>query len=215
MRYTLDVLLFLVLMGFAGCSVLTPVRALEKDESQYNISIGGPWVPGTVKTAIIPYTTLGYAYGLTQDFTLAGNFHLLSTIFKTPGIDIGTVCKVIPERKGFPEVSLYPKLYVFTGFRKPGNFRCFPSICLAESYLIAKKQLFYFGVDAMFQLTQTNSFFTPFIGYQFPVSKTINLQTELKWMACNADTEHGVFEGESSISGKGTIGFFVGVNYGL
>jgi len=211
------IITFLLLFVFlsAGCSVLTTVRVLEKNHSQYNLSIGGPWVPGSVKTVIIPYTTLGYAYGLKNDLTLAGNFHLLSAIFKTPGIDIGAVYRVFPENGYIPELSVYPKVYFFYGFRSPQDFRCFPSFSLNASYTLWQSNLIYFGADCMFQLTSSNAFVTPFIGYEFPISKSLKLQTEIKWMASNSDTKHGVFEGESSISGKGTMGIFVGVNYGL
>jgi hypothetical protein len=110
---------------------------------------------------------------------------------------------------------VYPKIYFFYGFREPHDFRCFPSFAVNTSYSLWEKHLFYFGFDCMFQLTRSNLYITPFIGYEIPVSNSLKLQTELKWMASNADTKHGVFEGESSISGKGTLGLFLGANYGL
>ena len=188
---------------------------LEKDHSQYNLSIGGPWVPGSVPTIIIPYCTLGYAYGIKNDLTLTGNFHLLSAIFKTPGLDIGAVYRAFPENGYLPEISVYPKIYFFYGLRETQDLRCLPSFAINASYLLWEKHLLYFGFDYMFQLTRSDSYITPFIGIEFPVSNSLKLQTELKWIAANADTKHGVFEGESSISGKGTMGIFVGVNYGL
>jgi hypothetical protein len=215
MRYFLISCSLLLVFISTGCSVLTSVRVLEKDHSQYNLSIGGPWVPGSVSTVIIPYCTLGYAYGIKNDLTLSGNFHLISAIFKTPGIDIGAVYRAIPQNEYLPEISVYPKVYFFYGFREPQDFRWFPSFSVNASYLLWKEHLIYLGVDCMFQLTRSDSYFTPFIGYEVPVSNSLKLQTEFKWMASNAETRHGVFEGESSISGRGTMGIFVGVNYGL
>jgi len=215
MRSFLGFSSFLIIFFFSGCSVLTPVRVIEKDHSQLNLSIGGPFVPSSTKTAIVPYTTFGYAYGLKEDLTFSGNVHLLSAIFKTPGIDIGLVYQVVKEDAYIPELSIYPKLYFFKSLRKDGGFRMFPSLALNVSYTIWKHHLIYLGTDYLFQLTQGDYFVTPFLGYQFPVSHRIKLQTELKWMASNADSRHGVFEGESSISGHGTVGIFVGVNYGL
>ncbi len=215
MKNILSLCLFLLMLFSAGCSVLTPVRALKKEQSQYNLSVGGPWVPGSVSTGLIPYCTLGYARGIENDVTLAGNFHLLSAMFKTPGIDLGGIYRAVQEKGIVPELSVYPKIYFFDGFRASGDFRCFPSFSANGSYLLGGTHLVYIGFDWMFQLTKNESFITPFIGYEFPVSQSFKLQTELKWMASNADTKHGVFEGESSLSGKGTIGFFVGVNYGL
>jgi hypothetical protein len=215
LQYFINSCLLLLIFISTGCSVLTTVRVLEKDHSQYNLSVGGPLVPGSVPTVIIPYCTLGYAYGIKNDLTLAGNFHLLSAIFKTPGIDVGAVYRALPENGFLPEISVYPKIYVFYGLRDPQYFRCFPSFAVNASYLMGEKHLFYFGFDYMFQLTSNDSFITPFIGYEFPISYSIKLQTELKWIAANADTRHGIFEGESSISGKGAMGIFVVVNYGL
>lgn len=214
MRFVLISSLLLLLI-FSGCSVLTTVRVLEKDHSQINLSVGGPVVPKSLSTVIVPYTTIGYAYGLQNSLSLAGNFHLISAVFKTPGVDIGAVYRILPQENYIPEITIYPKFYFFKGLREDGGFRFFPSASINGSYNLWGKNLFYFGFDYMMQLTKTEYFLTPFLGYEFPLSSRIKMQTELKWMASNADTKHGIFEGENSIGGNGTIGLFIGVNYAL
>ncbi|MBI5727460.1 MAG: hypothetical protein HY965_06385 [Ignavibacteriales bacterium] len=205
--------LLLICLLFSGCSVLTPVRVLSEKSSAVSLSFGGPYVPSASPTGVIPYTTIGYAYGYKENVTLSGNFHVLSAIFKTPGVDAGIVYRALRQNGNYPEITVYPKLYFFHDFSESKNFRCFPDIACNLSYCISEKYLAYGGLDYIMQLTRPEHFLTPFIGFAFPCFTSVSGQVEIKWMASNADTRHGVFEGESSVSGKGTIGLFTGVSY--
>lgn len=207
--------LILILSVFAitGCSVQTPVWVLSPGESKLHLSVGGPFVPGSVPTGIIPYTTAGYTYGINATTSFAGNVHLLSALFKTPGLDAGLAYQLFKENDLLPELTILPKLSLFQSFSKSKSTRLFPGISANASITIYPQHLVYTGLDYMMQTTRAEYFITPFIGYSFPVYKKFHGQFEIKWMAANAVTEHGVFEGESSIGGKGAVGFFTGVAY--
>jgi len=66
----------IVSMTAFHCAVTQPVRVLHPEEVKLTGSLGGPIVPGTIATVIIPYATAGAAVGITQDVTAAGNVHL-------------------------------------------------------------------------------------------------------------------------------------------
>lgn len=213
--YKLIFPIILSVFFFTSCSVLTPPRVLEKGESRLNLSIGGPFVPQSSPALIIPYTTIGYSEGLYDDLTISGNFHLLSAVYKIFAVDIGTVYRLKKEDQSFPEISLYPKFYFFHNFKSAEDMRAFISAVVTGSYSTGEKSFMYFGFDTFYQFEPSEILFTPFAGFQFPVSRRFNIQTEIKWMASNADTKHGIFEGESSIYGKGVLGIFIGANFGL
>lgn len=193
---------------FPACSVLTPVRALKTGEQQINLSLGGPWVPSSLPTIVVPYTTAGYARGITDDITISGNLHIIAAVFKTAGIDAGGVYKLSAQQGLLPELTIYPKFYYFKALRS-GAERLYGSLSANASYQLQNRTLLYAGADYM------DTYFTPFIGGSLPVSEHMALQLECKWMACNADTRHGIFEGDGSIGGKGAFGLFIGANYAL
>jgi hypothetical protein len=210
------ILFFLLASLFlASCSVLTPPKVLEKGERRLSLSIGGPFVPSSSPALIIPYTTFGYAEGLHDDLTISGNFHLLSAAYKIFAVDAGVVHRLSREQNFYPELSIYPKLYFFHNFKSAEDMRAFISMALTGSYVTGNKNFIYFGFDTFYQFAPSKVLITPYTGFQFNASRKLNLQAELKWMASNEDTRHGIFEGESAVGGKGVIGFFIGASYGL
>ena len=202
-----------LLFSAVGCGVTQPVRVLERDEVRVTTSFGGPVVPSSVPTVVIPYGTVGAMVGVSGEVTVTGNLHVPLVALETVGIDGGAAVRIVREKGFVPEVTAKGTALVLTDF-KPGSFRLFPQISLNGSYGIGESLLGYAGVENMFQFTGTDHFFFgPFAGLEVSLSRRFALQGEAKWMAANIDTRNGLFEGQASFRGKGYFGLFLGASY--
>ena len=204
---------FLVVLAVctAACSATQPVRVLSKGQSRVIASIGGPYLPKGSPTVLIPYTTLGVMRGLSDNTTLVYNAHLLMAALGVAGLDIGTSHRMRAQSGRTPEFTALGQAYVFAG---SGGIRVYPHLNVNASWRRGAAQLLYIGADAIAQFQGTPAtLFTPLVGWQFPAGKHIALQTELKWLAANNSTRHGIFEGESSIGGRGALGVQFGFQW--
>lgn len=197
----------------AGCTVTQPVRVLEPDEVRLTASFGGPVVPSSIPTVVVPYGTVGAMVGVTEAVTVTGNVHVPLVALETVGLDAGAAVRVVHESGFVPEVTAKGTALLITNF-KPGSSRLFPLVSVNGSYLIGESVQAYGGMENMFQFTGTEHYFLgPFAGLEVRLSHRFALQGEAKWMAANIDTRTGVFEGQSSFHGKGSFGLFVGASY--
>jgi hypothetical protein len=197
----------------AGCSVTQPVRVLDAGEVRLAGSIGGPIVPSTMPTVVVPYGTVGGMYGVSRDVTVTGNVHVVLGGLKTFGVDGGAAVRLIPQDGLVPELTAKGEVLVMTDF-SPGSFRLFPFCSVNGSYVLGESLIGYAGVESMFQFTGVDHYFVgPFAGVQVGLSRRVALQVETKWMAANIDTRNGVFEGQSSFRGMGSAALFLGVTY--
>jgi hypothetical protein len=204
----IPLLLFLV-----GCGVTQPVRVLERHEVRVTTSFGGPVIPSSIPTVVIPYGTVGAMVGVSEGVTVTGSLHLPLVALETVGIDGGAAVRIARENGFVPEVTAKGTALILTDF-KPGSFRLFPQISVNGSYSIGESVLGYGGLENMFQFTGTEHFFLgPFVGLEIRLSRRFALQGEAKWMAANIDTRNGIFEGQASFRGKGYFGLFLGASY--
>jgi hypothetical protein len=88
-------------------------------------------------------------------------------------------------------------------------------VSVNASYLLGHSTLLYAGADQLMQFNKPQYFVAPFAGTQLSLSDRSALQIELKWMAANVNSAHGIFRGTGSIGDHGDIGIFFGFNYGL
>lgn len=197
------------------CGVTQPVRIVEEGKTEIISSFGGPIIPLDGLAIPAPYLNAGALYGYKKNLTFFGNAHVTALLFKDIGIDGGFATALIREKNFRPEVTLNGRVYFFWDFIRSNTTRMFPMATLTASYETGERSLFYFGVDNVFQIQTAEVFISPSTGYQFPLSDALISQIELKWLAMNKDTRHGVFEGVTSISGKGGIGIFFGIQYRL
>lgn len=213
-KKTLLVLLCTCLsLYFCGCGVTQPVRVLNKGAMKASASLGGPLIPLGKATIPVPYLTAGVQHGFSSSMTLTGNVHLLTALLGDVGVDAGAAQQFVHEDSWVPEVTAKAQLYFFYDVKRGNNPRLFPFLSMNASYLLGESTLLYFGADNLFQSVQPAYFLSPFAGSQFPLSERIDLQCEVKWMAANANTGHGVMEGHNSINGRGNIGTFLGFHY--
>lgn len=208
-------LLAVVTTIIASCSSVQPIRVLEKDTYAITGSMGGAFIPEKSPAGIVPYLTAGGAHGVTEDLTMHGHVHVLMAAFGVAGIDYGASYRALRQDGSFPEVTIGGQLLMFTKLSSEPNPRVYPNITANASWEVGDQSLLYTGSHLTYQFNNSKVFVSPFIGYQFPVSKTFDLQIEGTWQAINHNTSAGVFEGLSSINGMGSYGFFIGGIYTL
>jgi hypothetical protein len=194
----------------AGCGAGVPVRVLPAQAVSVQASLGGPIVPESVPTVLVPYLTAGAAYGLTDEITLHGNAHLTMTAFAVAGLDLGASARVLRQDGAIPEVTAGLRALMFTDFVAWNTSRLYPDLHVNASWEVWERALLYAGTHVTFQWKPGATFVSPMLGLQFPVSDKISLLTELIWQAANVNTEGGIFKGRSSINGTGSFGGFIG-----
>lgn len=198
-----------------SCGVTQPIRPIEHGTTKAIASFGGPIIPFAGIAIPVPYLNFGAMYGYNQNMTVFANGHFTALLFKDVGLDAGFSSRLLAEKGIRPEIVLNGRMYFFWDAFRGNTTRFFPMGTLLGSYKVGEQSLFYFGSDNLYQFSTSDFFISPLIGYSFPISETMMMQIESKWLAMNHNTEHGVFEGMGSISGKGNIGLFFGLEYSL
>lgn len=208
-------LLVVMATFLASCSSVQPVRVLEKDAYVATGSLGGAFLPSKSPAGILPYITVGGAHGVTDNLTMHGHAHVLLAAFGVAGIDYGASYRALHQDGAVPEVTVSGQLLMFAKLSSEPNPRVYPNLSANASWKVGEQSLIYTGSHATIQFSNGDVLVSPFVGYQFPVSKTFDLQIEGIWQAANRNTSAGVFEGLSSINGTGSYGFYIGGIYKL
>ena len=198
---------------FFDCGTTQPVRVLDEGTTKVSASLGGPLIPLGKATIPVPYLTAGVQHGFSPSLTMTGNVHLLTALLGDVGADAGVARRFVRQDEWVPELTAKAQLYFFYDAKRGNNPRLFPLLTANASYLLGESTLLYCGTDNLFQFEEPAYFLSPFAGIQFPLSRRVEMQIESKWMAANANTEHGVMEGHNSINGRGNIGAFLGFHY--
>lgn len=203
------------MLGIVGCGVSQPMQPVNEGETEIIASFGGPVIPLDGFAVPAPYLNVGAVYGAASNFSLFGNAHLTAALFKDLGVDAGLVTTVAEEEGLLPEINLNGRVYFFWDVVRSNNKRLFPLVTVTAHYTIAERKRLYVGADNLVQLHRPEYFISPLAGYLFPLSDRMFAQLELKWLAANKETRHGIFEGTTSLGGKGGIGLFFGIQFPL
>lgn len=191
-----------------ACSTTQVVRPLPRGTSQLSFSFGGPLVPDKVVTKVIPYATVGWQHGLSDVLTVGGAIHGTMAAFGVAGGELSATRQLVGQRDDAVALAGTVHAYLFSG---RGGTRGYPAASLVGSWKPSAKTLLYGGGTTVVQLDGTPSaLLNPLLGVQRTVRGRLGLQAEFKWMAANADTRAGVFDGESSIGGRGAMAVQVG-----
>ena len=209
----------LCFIGLAGtissCSVTQPVRVIAEGTTQAAISVGGPFVPFGGMAVPAPYFNVGLVRGYTKNVTLTTNLHVTMALLKNGAVDAGASIRLLHQDGSVPEITAKGQLYIFSDLERIKNARIFPVMSVNGSYLLGASTLLYAGADQMLQLDKPNYLIAPFAGTQFPLSKRWSMDVEIKWMAANINTAHGILRGTGAIGDHGGVALFFGFTYGL
>jgi hypothetical protein len=202
-------------MAMMSCGTVQPVRVLPQGQTELVAALGGPVLPQSSPTIVVPYLTLGAMHGVSEEVTLVGNFHALMAAFGVAGVDVGAAARVVKQNGAVPELTAKAQAYVFSNFKVT---RLFPYLALNASYALGERgeHLVYGGVENVLQFSGSPTYFlNPLIGVQLGVSERVKLQAEGKWMAANVFTGNGIFEAQSSIGNTGSVAAYIGFSYVL
>jgi hypothetical protein len=199
----------LIAIVLGACGASQPVRVLPATSTAITASVGGPVVPASSPTGVVPYISAGAAHGLSDEVTIHGNLHLIMAAFAVAGADVGASMRLVREDGPLPELTGALRLIGFVDVAGPAAPRLYPDAALTASWTLTGRTLLYVGSHGTYQAEPSAFFVSPFLGLSFPVSEHVTLQAEAIWQAANADTHSGIFEGASSIGGMGSFGIFV------
>ena len=225
---TLTPILFIgILIG--SCAPTRFVKPIEHKKHVISANLGGPiiTIPG-VATMPIPFTSVGYGYGLKPKTTLFGNWHTTAAVFGVIQFDCGVSqllwkndkmgVSVSPSLNFFSDVyekntQLYPQIdanYYFDYYRKEKKGR-------------VNQNYFYGGFSNWFQLQskaahgldlKNRMIFSPQLGHVFERGKW-NYTLEVKFLAPYLSNQNIVVDYVSPFGKRGAMGAYFGLNYKL
>lgn len=193
----------------SACSATHIVRPLPRGASVWTASLGGPYLPEAVPTKVVPYLSIGWQHGVSDALTVGGAVHGTLAAYGVAAGELTATRRLAEQHGGLPALAGTAQAYLFAG---RGGVRLYPSLGAVASWSVGQRALLYGGGSAVAQFSGTPSvLLNPLIGAQRSFGRRVALQLELKWMAANADTRAGVFEGESSIGGRGALATQLGL----
>ncbi|MBS4013562.1 MAG: hypothetical protein KGZ97_07350 [Bacteroidetes bacterium] len=215
-------LIFLAIIGLClSCTSSRIVKPLGKNEKEVGLSLGGPLVHFSDLVIPIPFTSLHYAQGVTDDVTAFGGLHTTSLIAGVIQIDAGAVVNVLSEEKYYFGLSTTPSIHFMTDIWEY-NSKLFPTIDInAYRTYNARGSFFYFGMTNWFDLAKYQAhgepnahkwLFAPHFGHT-AIRKKWNINIELKYLAPNVSNQKLVVDYIKPFGDKGTLGLYLGFNY--
>jgi hypothetical protein len=143
----------------------------------------------------VPYTVVGYDYGITDRVNLHGSVHPTAAVYKTFASELGATIGLVPQDGAVPEVVLDARVAIATDGE---SAVAFPILTPVVLYLWGRYSP-YIGVDHLFQFHSNDRVYTPqtlapFVGFRSRVGGRWQLGAELKWAAINHDLTYNNVE---------------------
>lgn len=198
-----------------SCAPSRFVKPLAKNQQVVSFSFGGPIIKFDGAVVPIPFTTLGYGYGLTDKITGYANLHTTSILFGNLQTDIGATFKLY-EKKSVFGISASPALQMAYSVGNYGTFKLWPSADVNAYYhLLQKPSYLYAGVNAWVEMSGRRAYKQPqnrhaipniHIGYTIVKSKWQH-QFELSYLGFGIPIYPGVVD-YVGMGGKGTLAIY-------
>lgn len=211
----LSISLLILASLFQNCAPSRYVKPLAKKQSAALFSFGGELIKYSNTPIPIPFTTMGYAYGLTDRITVYANLNSTSALFSNLQTDIGATILLYEKTNKFG-FTVSPALQSAFNLRNKTGFRVWPSIDL--NYFLHfknKPSYLYVGLNSWIEFSkyrahhevQEHHLIPNFqLGYTRVRTKWQH-QFEIKYLAIGVPNLPGVVE-YIGINGKGTLGIF-------
>lgn len=199
---------------FYGCSATVPIRSLPSRSQEITGSIGGPFIELGSSNIPLPYMSVGYFVGATNDVTLGASVHLIPAVLGDAIVD-ATALYRIHKQTDLPEITASLQLGLMSDLRLLRSTRFIPTIGINASQEIGSRTICFVGFENTIQIASPSYIFSPYLGARHKFSDGFALTLEGKWMAVNVNTAHGVMEGAGSVDDHGDIGIFLGMEFGL
>jgi hypothetical protein len=145
---------------------------------------------------------------VTDALTVGGAVHATMAAFGVAGGELSATHRLLGARDDALALAGTVHGYLFAG---EGGTRVYPGASLVGSWRSGARMLFYGGGTGVGQFDGVPSLvLSPLLGAQRSLGRRLAVQAEVRWMAANADTRAGVFEGESSVGGRGAMAVQLG-----
>lgn len=197
------------------CAPSRYVKPLAKKQSAVTFSFGGPLIKFAGAPIPIPFSTLGYGYGITENLTVYGNLHTTSLLFANAQADIGATFNIYKKENLFG-ITASPALQLVYNVRNSTGARLWPTIDLNSYFHLNKKPSYlYGGISTWFELSgmkahqetqQRHVLPNLQVGYVIVKTKWQH-QFEIKYLGLGVANLPGVVD-YIGISGKGSIGVY-------
>ena len=198
-----------------GCAPSRYVKPLAKKQSAAAFSFGGPLIKFSGAPIPVPFTTLGYGYGLTDNVTAYGNLHTTSALFGNAQLDLGASLQLYKKENSFG-ITASPALQLAYSVRNRSGFRIWPSVDLNTYFHLGKKPSYlYAGINSWLEFSKLKAHDEPQQKHSIPnvqfgyviVKTKWQHQFEVKYLGIGTPNLPGVVD-YIGISGKGTLGIY-------
>jgi hypothetical protein len=212
---TKSLILIVIFSMLQSCAPSRYVKPLAKSQQAASFSIGGPLIRFAGAPIPIPFTTLGYAYGLTENITANGNLHVTSLLFANAQADLATTFGLYKKENKFG-FSASPALQIAYNLRNTTGLRVWPSLDLnAYFHLCEKPSYLYAGLNSWFELANIKAHqetqkrhIIPNLQVGYVVVKTKwQHQFECKYLGIGIPNLPGVVD-YIGAAGKGSFGIY-------
>ena len=205
----------ITLLFFWNCAPSRYVKPLAKNQSAASFSFGGPLIKFSGAPIPIPFSTLGYAYGVTTNATVYGNLHSTSLLFGNLQLDAGATLQLFKKENKFG-LTASPALQLAYNVRNKTGFRIWPSADVNTYFHFNQKPSYlYAGINSWFELSGLKAHdeiqqrrVLPNIQLGYVIVKTKwQHQFECKYLGIGIPNLPGVVD-YIGISGKGSLGIY-------
>jgi hypothetical protein len=207
--------LMLILGMLQSCAPSRYVKPLAKSQHAANFSFGGPLIRFAGAPIPIPFSTLGYGYGLTENITAHGNLHVTSLLFANTQADLGTTFSLYKKENKFG-FTASPALQIAYNLRNTAGLRVWPSLdANAYFHLNQRPSYLYAGLNSWFEFKNIKAHqetqqrhVIPNVQVGYVVVKTKwQHQFECKYLGIGIPNLPGVVD-YIGAAGKGSFGIY-------
>jgi hypothetical protein len=179
------------------CAAYTALEPVGQGHLDANISLGGPIISAFGGKIPLPYTAMGFNYGLSRRTNLHGNFHLLPLAYKMIGLDGGIAWFPVENCGSIPTLGIQSRLLGLASIKSGINerVRIYPVLSASAAWRVSSGTL-YLGFDLIVPLSSqdfdneaSSALFSPFWGYRWSLGAKNRLLTELKWHGVNVRSD--------------------------
>ncbi|MDD3878069.1 MAG: hypothetical protein PHT69_15730 [Bacteroidales bacterium] len=201
-----------------ACGPVRKVVPLKKGEKEVSLSLGGPLIGFGGSTIPLPLSSLDYAQGLNDTYTLSGSLHTTALAFGTVQLEGGLLRNLWLSENKKTGISAAPSFYFMIDVWE-WHPKFYPWLDLNFYTHYGKRDnLIYLSYSSMFELSKSMAFnenvdnrYIPFLslGHEWKLKKW-NLKLEMKYI--NFLRSHEKLTVDYKVPGKnGAMGVYLGI----
>jgi hypothetical protein len=204
-----------LILFLSNCAHSRYVKPLAKNQKAIAFSFGGPLIKFGGAPIPIPFTTLGYGHGITDNITVFGNLHTTSLLFGNAQADLGATIHLYKKENKFG-ITASPALQVAYNVRNQTGARLWPTADLNAYFHFSEKPSYiYVGLNSWFELSKLKAHdqvpqrrVIPNLQLGYTLVKTKwQHQIEVKYLGIGIPNLPGVVD-YIGISHKGSFGIY-------